>query len=1114
MTDLHINPPAWADVLPRLTRYLSASQARQLRDLPSEMGPTDELPPHVARTLRDTLQALKPLQRVLINYMPRYLIELDPTPGQPHGEILEGSFMFADVSGFTALTEMLSREGQARGPEMLNQIINSLFETVLDPLITSGGDLLIFAGDAVLAYFPAQPDGEDVRQAIRAALRIQRAIVPFANMETDYGPCSLTMSIGLDRGLAYAGVVGTDKRMELLVSGPGTLGATQAEIIAQSGQVVLGEQAQTFAANHFTMDGAMVLDDLGDTLDDFEILPPKAKRGRESVMMSSNLGEILLALDKTLERIEQLAPFLPEDMLARLVNSERRRQLAPELRPVTIQFLNLLGLEELATTHGSDFATQVFQRYFVKLQDIVSRHEGVISQIDAYSDGFFIVNTYGAPTMHEGTKRYAVAAALAQSEALKQVNRDFKLDPPLQQRSGITHGLIFTGEIGAQYRRESVIAGPAVNRAARLMSKANPGQVILDADIWQDTHAVFVGEQLPALKLKGIENPVVIINVREVRLGTRLQPLKRPLLERTPLQTQLGQALTHLSERGSAWLIKAETGLGKTALVSDLATTARQAGLKVLVGGCQPHGRNIALFPWIDLLTGWLDTDGTTTPQQQANHLSAALAGLDLASLRDTLIDLLELPPPQSPGTPSDLRDKLRGRSASVMDLIWEQLEWVSSAQAIERVLTALAPAVVIIEDMHWADDESLALLPNLITATTAHPLMLVLTSNQYATFEHPALQTVTLPPLSHEAVAQVAQRVLGARGLDDSLATWICHQAGGNPLYAAELSQALMASNSVFVDRDIGEARWIGLTPALPLSLHQLLLARFDQLPLLQREVLMRGAVIGQSFSLDGVHHLAQKQLTPVDIQTAIEGTVEASFLTALADNTFRFNHPLMQETIYTTLSFAQKQRWHTTFADWLVKNANGDLPLELVAYHYVQGDAPDQAAHYSRLAGDSARAQGSYTVGLGHYQKVLTLTESPANERRAAAEGAGDILAIQGYYDLALTAYQMALDGNNPPAAVKHAIISQDIAALETLSFPEYLRGWGLGSRAWHLALTDNTEAALSLAQDALTRADATSQAALNQLVKTLMRGDTPAPYTHWLQEFAKGVLVSTPR
>ena len=82
-------------------------------------------------------------------------------------------------------------------------MLNRLFSGLLDPLTASGGDLLIFAGDAILAYFPKQENNEDVLKATRAALRMERAILPFATVENEFGQCHLTMRIGIEQGLAF-----------------------------------------------------------------------------------------------------------------------------------------------------------------------------------------------------------------------------------------------------------------------------------------------------------------------------------------------------------------------------------------------------------------------------------------------------------------------------------------------------------------------------------------------------------------------------------------------------------------------------------------------------------------------------------------------------------------------------------------------------------------------------------------------------------------------------------------------------------------------------------------------------------------------------------------------
>ena len=105
--------PYWSTLLPRLAPYLPANLFNQLLTLPEDLEQLDsEAHPGIVRDLLTVTRALEPLHRVLVQYMPRYLNELEPTPGQPHGELLEGTFIFADLTGFTALTELLARQGR------------------------------------------------------------------------------------------------------------------------------------------------------------------------------------------------------------------------------------------------------------------------------------------------------------------------------------------------------------------------------------------------------------------------------------------------------------------------------------------------------------------------------------------------------------------------------------------------------------------------------------------------------------------------------------------------------------------------------------------------------------------------------------------------------------------------------------------------------------------------------------------------------------------------------------------------------------------------------------------------------------------------------------------
>lgn len=1148
----HATSLRWPVLLPRLARFLPASLFSQLRSLPEDLELLDANEhSDIVDTLLQANKTLEPLHRVLVQYMPRYLIEANPIPGRPQGQLLEGSFIWADVTGFTALTELLAQQGQAQGRELMNQIMNRLFTEILDPLIASGGDLLIFAGDAALVFFPKPADSDDdVLQATRAALRMERAIIPFESFDTEYGPCSLTMSAGVERGVVYAGIVGTDQRMELLVSGPGIHNAMTAEVQSSPGQVTLGPQAQAIAQPHFTMDGARVVDNLGEALGDYEIFMPTRKRG-SSVVFGMDIPEVLDTLEASLKWVEHLAPFVPEDMLAHMVNTEQRvRKLVSEFRPVAVQFINIIGLEELAMRHGPDIATQVFQHYFVNAQQIIARHEGIISQVDAYAQGFFLVNTFGTPKAHEGTTRYAVSAALQLDKLLHQINDDFQLDPPLQQRGGITYGLVFNGEIGAKYRRESVVAGPAVNRAARLMSKAKAGQVILDAQIWEETQSAFVGERLPPVELKGIDGQVVIINVHEVRLGTRLQPLERPLLGRQPEQAQLEQAIFNLlqPQTGSACMITGETGIGKTSLILDLASKAKRHNLALLAGRCQPHGKHIPLFVWIDLLTGWLDIDERVDSGQQRAQLTKELKRLGLSDIETALVNLLALandtPNPShrhmepdaaagavslnemwgqtttSPhsGTPAQagglnalLGNRLAETPQKSGKTLWKRLEErISGLRVVVQLLQALAqqhPLLIILEDTHWLDRDSELLLRRLLIDMDNAPLMLVLTGRQ--PLDEAGLLPIALQELSNQAIIQVAQRVLGAQGLDGTLADWVCSQANGNPLYAKELCQALQQSDSIFLDRETGQVRWTRQAPTLPLSLHELMLARLDELPLPQQDVLKRAAVLGASFEFTGLLRLYPAQTEAKAVRTALDRVVRIGFLLEGSNFTYRFNHPLMQEAVYTTLSFSQRQAWHTDIGNWLVERQTEQY-LELIAYHHLRGADPTKAAEFGQRAGDRAKEQGIYAGAVEYYAQVLALEEAPVEIKQIAAESRADVLVLQQEYQAAARAYNEAIKLGSRHAAGKRAILLSKFDGLELKNLSLELQAWVEGSRARALANAGQLNQAVAAAHTALDLAPDLSRAVMQTLVHTLEHQQAMDTDEQWFQQFRQCVLL----
>jgi len=1114
----------------------------------------------LAEGLLQAIAALDSLHHTLTTFLPRYLLDRSPTPGQPHGERIEGTFIFADVTGFTALTGELSRRGSA-GLEEMNRLMSALFAAVLEPLITSGGDLLIFAGDAVLAFFPARPEGQDARWAARTALRLVRAIAPFAALETPYGTFSLTMSAGVERGQAFAATVGTRQRMELLISGGPVQGAMQAESAAAPGQVYAGPGVLPFLPPEtFLLRDNVILGLRGEEIDDYEPVPPARRRRRLSAVFSRRIPDLLANLEETLAQVERVAPFIPPDLFTQIARGEEVRQHPP----VAVQFVNLLGVEELALgPAGPQQAAAALQRYFTQAQEIVAEREGIISQVDPYARGFTLLNPFGAPTHHEGVPRLAASAALELGHALERVNREFALDPPLTQRVGLTYDRIFTGEIGYRHRREYVVAGPAVNLAARLMSKAEPGQVVLDPIAWEAVQAEFQAEPLPPIPLKGIPAPVPRFALRGLRRGRGVRLTDYPLVGRRQEMAALEQRLDQAAAgNGSTIALIGQAGDGKSRLAAALAETARRRGFAVLNATAYPFAQATPYLPWAGLVRERFEMTEDAPPEAQWQNLRRCLASLDLTPYLSAFADLLGLPPARmspragqpAPGSgpglfarlgqqaqqqadAGGLATLLTGRlsqanarqaedRASIWDLVRER---ASIPQAIRRLLerqVARQPTLLLFEDLQWADPESRTVLEAIVAAAPAWPLLLLVTARPETEWSG---DRWVLPPLSDDESRALAAFGLRATGLEESLSRWLLERAGGNPLFLLSYCRALRDAAAVVVDAATGEACWSGPPPPLPLLLHELLLAQVEQSSQETREMARRGAVLGTTFAAWLLTGLCSDSLGEGLLDEALSQAAHRSLIAPPPPSpTYTFTSHALADAVYSTLSHAQRAAWHERAGDLLSQTDTGTRyeRLEAIAYHYSRSADPLKAARFSRLAGDKARTRQADEAALAFYAQALAVSGGPevAVERCRALEGRGDVHTLHNAAAAARLDYQAALQDGSPDARrlrVKLALLApldggaepSLLAALRaSTSADDPLSPWLGAALVWLLSEQD-PPAAVGLCHDLISTVGEPVRAVLEEAAERLNDGEALFPYADLVALFARSCLRLPP-
>ncbi len=1156
-------PETWVELLRRLAPLVPGDIFDRLRAFPSLADPPPEAERALAADLQQAISALDSLRHTLKAFLPRYLLDLAPTPGQPHGELLEGSFIFADVTGFTALTGELSKRG-TEGREEMNRLMRTLFTAILDPLLASGGDLLIFAGDAVLACFPAQPDGRDAHWAARTALRLVRAIAPFAHFQTPYGNFSLTMSAGVERGKALAAVFGSRQRMELLISGGPVQGAMQAESAAEPSQVFAGPGLLPFLQpEEFILQGSVVAGVQGGELGDYEAIPPERRQGRISAVFSRHVPDLIEYLQDALTKLEALVPFIPPDLFAQIARKEDIRQHPP----VAIQFVNVMGIEDLALgPAGPEKAAAVLQHYFVQAYEIVSDREGIISQVDSYARGFTLLNSFGAPTHHEGVPRLAASAALELAQDLEHVNQEFGLDPPLTQRTGLTYDRIFTGEIGYRHRREYVVAGPGVNLAARLMSKAEPGQIVLDPLAWEAVREDFVADTLAPISLKGIAQPVPRFALRGLFKGEGLHLTDYPLVGQREELAKLKQAIEQTAAgRGRTLALVGEAGAGKSRLIAAVVEQAVQSGMAILTGRCQPFAQTTPHFSWSDLVCRWFELSEDTPAETRRQLLKERLAEFDLTPSFPAFAALVGLPPirmtsradhapaRQGPDLFAALKQQTERAQPAKHDMasllaermvpgatplgsrpsIWETLrERASIPQALHTLLERQAlrqPTLVIIEDIQWLDPASREVLDALATAVPAWPLLLLVTARPETAWEGEALH---LSPLSAAEAEELAAFALRATQLEPDLAAWLISRAGGQPLFILSYCRALRDANAVVVDAASSLARWSGPPPMLPLSLQELLLAQVDRLGPEARDVMQRAAVMGVTFPSWLLGRLCSAlSLTDDQIGVIVERAARRSIVAPPPPAPMHtFNSQSLQEAVYSALSHALRQTWHEQVGDCLAdaNEATRYERLEQIAYHYNHSSIAHKAAYFTRLAGDKARARQADETALIFYAQTLTVPgkEEIAAEKRRAYEGVGDVYVLQGDYPPAYAAYQAALRGalaeEEQRLGAKLALLAPmvDLADTETaedarrsLPTSDSLRLWLGAALVWQYASSHNTGRAEALCQELLPTAGEPVKTLLEEATEHLKKRKPLSPYANFIALFARSCLRLSP-
>ncbi|MSQ85102.1 MAG: adenylate/guanylate cyclase domain-containing protein [Myxococcales bacterium] len=907
----------------------------------------------------------------------------DPTPLQSAAaDNLQGAVMFADITGFSRMTEILS--ARPDGAERINAALNGYLGKLIEMVIDHGGDVIKFAGDALICIWDGSGIGLSaaVRASAACALRAQKELAGFT-VDPDI---TLSMRICIGSGdLTLLHVGGVLERWEIVPTGAAVADLKKLRQLTSPGSTVVSANAWTHLGAPFTGRVAPKLAADGKTtMADLDAGTALLEAARNTPFFAAGDKAMRLSWNDNLPRAEPMlrAPvrpgaetamrmFVPSVVLTRL--SQGMSEWLSELRRVTVLFATLPGgVSEKVDVHH-------VQAMVAAMQKAIYRYDGAINKISVDEKGAVLIAVFGLPPLsHEDDAARAVQAAMAMRKSLMEGGVSIGV--------GVASGQVFCGTVGNNDRCEYTVLGPTVNLAARLM-EASEGKLWCDDPTAQLASATLEMQRLGAIDIRGrTEQAVIWAPTGNVRAAVKS---KTVMVGRQKEREALGECIQAVvrAHQSSVAMIIGEAGIGKSRLLDDFERQAESVGMQVLKGAGDAIDRNAPYHPWRNVFAevlGILPSDDTLARGARVDAFLASFP--DKIRLLKPLLEVV---------LAADLGD----------DDAVKHLSGEARAQQTQKLLAAILQQVadknhtaIIVEDAHWFDSASWSLFRSLRLNVT--PLMWVVASRpmddppqEFIVLQQdPDIKKLRLGPLSRDDAGNLACQRLGVKGLPSEVIDLIAARADGNALFVEELALVLRDTKSIIVQGD----ETILAVPIeqlahieLPATVEGLIVSRIDALEVPQQMALKVASVVGRQFAVETVQDVFPLPEHRRDVPKMMPNLVLQELIrdSEVADQ-YLFKHVLTQEAVYGLMLFGQRRGLHRAVAEWYERRHGDDIShyLPILAHHW------QRAEEWSRALACLERAAEQNLDRYANHEAVELLKQALALDKAHPEQSTDD--------------------------------------------------------------------------------------------------------------------------
>ncbi len=867
------------------------------------------------------------------NLVPHFIIE------KFKEKVLNGSFkgsvMFIDISGFTAMTHSLMKNGK-EGAEILTQVINNVFTPSINAIYEYGGFISTFAGDAFTAIFPNEK--ADIQNVIFSAKRINETFKEIGSQKTKFGDFELSVKIGLSIGSVNWGIIKSEKQNTYYFQGQAIDDAAESEHHCDKGEIIIDEKIK-------------------------KILPINIQyfEKEQHYFKLRLIHTERMKFHKEIKKISKsdISSFVPEIIVNLTLKGEFRNIIS-----CFISFQEKANLFE----NISETIT------------LTNKYGGYFNKVDFGDKGGVALVIFGAPVALEKMDERACDFALA----LKKL-------PNFPLRIGLTSGTVFTGFVGSDRRNEYTALGMVVNLSARYMMKADWNDIYLNRYISSNIKQKYEFEYLSDQDFKGFPDKIPVYNLLKKKELVQKKLFEGKLIGRAKELKKLKECLNPLLHNKFAGVvyIDGNAGIGKSRLIAEMKESLEEDKYHWFYMPCDEILQK-SFNPLIHFLKYYFEQSEENSHKSNKsnfekvhNLIIKTTTNLEIKNelirTKSIIGALLEIYWKNSIFEQLDAKGRFENTLYSIKNLV--------------KAISLQKPLIIELDDGHFIDSDSKKLL-NILTRNVEDFPFLILTACRFkddgSLFEfglHDVRESrIELQFLEKEysrnliisKFNSIFKEKLNVQKLPDKTFDLIWEKSEGNPFYIEQII-AYLTENDL-IDYDL---KLLQVHLEIPSKINSIIIARIDKLTEEVKQVIKTASVLGREFLVN----VLSEMLTSLSVDfkadkldMIIEEGGKKDIWNSIQEIHYIFKHAMIRESVYEIQLKQRLRELHKLAAETIEKIYEDDLKGHYsdLAFHFEKAEINEKTIEYLDKAGNFAKYNFQNEHALDFYDRKIRILDT----------------------------------------------------------------------------------------------------------------------------------------